>query len=189
MDSSIDELISEFYKNNKLINDSLKELKFISNRNFSGKKSKTISIMSSDVRNRNKIRGSHASGILCLWDTGVSHCVISQHYVKKFQKEFRNNEMIYQTTGGNYKTKYYINIDFTLTEFSETIIINHQFHINSSKDNTFGYDMIIGQDLMKKPGMVVNFNIENLIWNSFIIPMWRDGDNFLKPTLCRARKK
>ena len=83
--------------------------------------------------------------------------MISQHYVKKFQKDFRYNEIIYKTDGGEYKNKYDIKIDFTLPEFSETEIINHCFHINSSKDHNLGYDMIIWRDLMNKLGIIFDF--------------------------------
>ena len=70
--------------------------------------------------------------------------MINSHYVKNFQEEFIHNEITYETTGSNYKTKYDINIYFTLPNFSETKIINHIFHINSSKDKNLGYDMFIG---------------------------------------------
>ena len=89
--------------------------------------------------------------------------MISQHYVKKFRKYFRHNEIIYKTTGSNYKTKYNLKIDFTLPGVSKTKTVNNLFRIDSSKDNTLGYDMIIGQDIMKKLGMIVDFNNENLI--------------------------
>ena len=68
-------------------------------------------------------------------------------------------------------------------------MINHQFHTDSSKYNNLGYDMIIGQDLMKKPGMIVNFKNEYLIWDYIIIPMWRDGANIPKHSLNRFKIK
>ena len=68
-------------------------------------------------------------------------------------------------------------------------IINHQFHINSSKDSTLGYDLIIGRDLMKKPGMIVELNNKELIWENAIVPMLISGANFPKPTLSRAKIK
>ena len=39
------------------------------------------------------------------------------------------------------------------------------------KYNTLGYDMIIGRYLMKKLGMISNFNNKILIWYDVIIPM------------------
>ena len=132
-----------------------------------------------------KVNNSQAvcvDGILWLWDTGASHWVISRHYVKKFWKYFRQNEIIYEAAGGNCKTKYYINIDFILPEFSETRIINHKFHIDSSKYNTLGFYMIKEQYLMKKLVMIVGFNSKNSIW-----VIWRSWDNCLKPTLSRDK--
>ena len=113
--------------------------------------------------------------------------MIHQHYVKKFQEDFRNNEITYENGGGGYKTKYDIKIDFTLPEFSETKIINHQFNIDSSEDNNLGYDMIIGQDLMKKLDMIVNLNNINLIWDNIIVPMWISRANHPTPTLNRSK--
>ena len=48
--------------------------------------------------------------------------------------------------------------------------------------------MIIGQDLMKKIGMIVNFKSKNLIWDNAIVPMGRAGDNCPNPTLRGAKK-
>ena len=42
---------------------------------------------------------------------------------------------------------------------------------------------------MKKPGMIFDFNNENLIWDDVIVPMWRAGYNCLKPTLRRSEIK
>ena len=76
MDSNIDEPISESNKNYKLIDDIPNEFKFSSNRNISEKKSK--------MRKGKKLQEVHAAGLSCLSDTGSSHCVVIQHYVKKF---------------------------------------------------------------------------------------------------------
>ena len=55
--------------------------------------------------------------------------------------------------------------------------------MDSSKDNNFGYDMIIGQDLMNKLVMFVDFRNENLICEDVIVPMWSAGNNCPKPIL------
>ena len=56
-------------------------------------------------------------------------------------------------------------------------MINHQFHIDSCKDKNFGYNMIIGQDLMKKFGVIIYFKNKILILENIIVPMWRSGSN------------
>ena len=66
-------------------------------------------------------------------------------------------------------------------------MVNNKFHINLSKDNNLGYDMIIGWDLMKKLGMIVNFKNKNLIWYDVIVPMWGDVTNHPKTPLNRAK--
>ena len=80
-------------------------MKFSSNINISGKKSKPISATSEDVGKGKKSQEVHAVGLSCFWDTGASHYVISQNYVKKFRKDLRQNEIIYETASGDYKTK------------------------------------------------------------------------------------
>ena len=49
--------------------------------------------------------------------------------------------------------------------------------------------MIIGRDLIKKLGMIVNFKNEKLIWDGVIVPMWRSGYNRPNPTLNRYEIK
>ena len=48
-------------------------------------------------------------------------------------------------------------------------MINHHVHINESKDNNLGYNIIIGRDPIKKLGMIVDFKNENLIWDNVIV--------------------
>ena len=49
--------------------------------------------------------------------------------------------------------------------------------------------MIIGRDLIKKLGMIVNFKNEKLIWDCVIVPMWRSGYNRPNPTLNKSEIK
>ena len=44
--------------------------------------------------------------------------------------------------------------------------------------------MIIGRDLMKKLGVIVDFK-KNLIWDNVIVHIWRAGANQPKPALIR----
>ena len=158
-------------------------MKFSSNKNINVNKFKPIPVTTANVRKENKGWSVHTACLSCFWDTKASHCVINQNYAKNFREDFRHNYITYKTSGGDYKTKYDINIDFTLPEFSETKIINHWFHINSSKDKNIGYGIIIGQDIMKKLGIIVDFGNKNLMRYNFIITMWRSGANITKPAL------
>ena len=83
-----------------------------------------------NVHNKGKkAREIHAAGLTCLWDGGASHSIINYSYVKKFKSRFQRNETIYDTAGGEYKTKYDIKIDFTMPEFSSSEVIRHRFHV------------------------------------------------------------
>ena len=125
MDSTIDGIISESNNYYKIINDIPNELKFSSNRNISGKKSKPIPVTLADVSRGNNIQAVHAAVLSFLWGTGAYHCMIIQQYVKKFRKDFRHHEITYETASGDYKANYNIKIDFILPEFSEAKISNH----------------------------------------------------------------
>ena len=114
MNRTIDNIMIKSNTNNKLMNDIPNEFKLSTNKNISGNKSKPIPVTSENVRKGKKIREVHAAGLSCLWDTGASHCMINQYYVKKPQEDFRHNEKIYETAAGNYKTKYDTKIYFTL---------------------------------------------------------------------------
>ena len=93
MDSTIDKLISDSNNNNKLINYIPKYLKFSYNRNISANKSKQIPAMLADVREWKKIPAVPAAGLFFLWDTGSSHYVIRQHYVKKYDIRYRRQRI------------------------------------------------------------------------------------------------
>ena len=102
-------------------------MKFSSKKNISRKKSKPIPVTLANVRKVMKIQAFHTEGLSWLWDTVASHCVINQHYVKKFREEFRHNEIIYETGDGDYKTKYDTNIYFTLPKFSGNKLLTIDF--------------------------------------------------------------
>ena len=51
------------------------------------------------------------------------------------------------------------------------------------------FDMIIGQDPMKKLSMIFDLDNKNWIWGGFIIPMWIDVDIQPKHTLSRSEIK
>ena len=182
MDCTIYKIISESNKSYKRMNDIPNELKFILNKSISGNESKLIPITLENVRKKKNIWVVHDAGLLWLWDIAASHFAINQHYVKNFQEDFRPNEIPYETSGADYKTKYYIKIYFTLPQFSEKNIINHWYNIDSWKDNNLRYTIIIGEYLMDKLSMIFDFNNKNLIWEDIIVPMWRSGDNCPKPT-------
>ena len=84
MNRTIDNITSESNTNDKLMNGIPNELKFSSKIYINGKKYKPISITSENLCKGKNIWAVHAVDISCLWDTGASHFVINQHYVKKF---------------------------------------------------------------------------------------------------------
>ena len=171
----------------ELMNDNhVDDLKFNSNKRMKYTKPKLIPVTTANIRKGKKGRQLHAAGLSCLWDGGASHSMIRRTYVDKFRKDFRDNKITYDTAGGDYSTKHDVKINFTLPEFSSSKIITHRFHIDDDrKHNNLGYDMIIGQDIMRKIGCITDYNKGTLIWNDTTVPMWNRDVDRPTPTLFR----
>jgi len=74
-----------------------------------------------------------------------------------------------------------------MPEFSASKIINQRFHVdNEEEDMNVGYDMVIGQDLMVKLGLITNYKRKVLIWDEVSVPMRSVYHTDSKPTFSRA---
>ena len=58
---------------------------------------------------------------------------------------------------------------FTLPEFSVSRVIHSEIH--ATKQSLGGYDIIIGRDLLRELGIVLDFNRETIIWGDGEVPM------------------
>ena len=65
-----------------------------------------------------------------------------------------------------------IKVNFFMTDFSSSKIINHRFHAdNYQGDLGIGYDMIIGLDLMVQLRPTAKFKCQVLQWDGATVPM------------------
>ena len=72
-----------------------------------------------------------------------SHCKTAKNWHKE------KTPTVWETVGGTYETLCTADIQFKLPEFSESKLIEFKFHISETNiDETLGYDMIIGRDLL-----------------------------------------
>jgi hypothetical protein len=52
------------------------------------------------------------------------------------------------------------------------------FHVDDRSESSSTYDMIMGQDLLRESGIIMNFNDHTVTWDTDTIPM-KDRDTAL----------
>jgi len=108
--------------------------------------------------------------IYILLDTGCSHTIISKNYLN-LCKSVKKSKSKYSTAVGEYKTSIHGTIKFKLPEFSNSKEITWDMDIGDL--GVLEYDMIIGRDLLKSLGMIIDFKHGVLRWDDVTIPMNR----------------
>ena len=112
--------------------------------------------------------------IYILLDTGCSNTIISKNYLN-LCKSIKKSKSRYSTAVGVYKTSKHGTIKFKLPEFSNSKEITWNMDIGDL--GVLEYDMIIGRDLMKSLGLIIDFKHEVLRWDDVTIPMNRTKIN------------
>ena len=113
-----------------------------------------------------KNRSIKFNNLRALIDSGCSNSLADKKYANKL-KTTKNKS--YSTGNGVLKTNKEAEISLTLSEFSDSKIINWKFDITDSKD--LGYDIIIGRDLMQALGISLCFKENIISWEGNDIPM------------------
>eukprot|EP00957_Ditylum_brightwellii_P042481 3216771-Ditylum_brightwellii.AAC.1 len=86
------------------------------------------------------------------------HCN-NQNYCKKAS---------FKTVAGKFYTAVVVKTAFRLTELNPTAKVDYKLHAA----NTLGvYDMILGRDVIKSLGIVLNHATETITWDDTSIPM------------------
>jgi hypothetical protein len=123
-----------------------------------------------NIRGGKKGRTTVLNGLRVLLDSGSSHSVATTQCAKENKHKWKPQEREFTTAGGVMSTEYESKIRFNLSEFSESKIIEWNFSlVNKSED--IGYDMIIGRDLMKELGLIIDFSKMAVVWEGISIPM------------------
>ena len=82
------------------------------------------------------------------------------------------NRVKCSTASGKYCTAQFVNVPFCIPEFSSRKIISHQFHVaNDEGDSGIGYVMVIGPNLMVQLGLMSDFKIQFIQWDSAEVTM------------------
>ena len=111
-----------------------------------------------------------------LIDCGSSHSMCSTRCAKNKSK-WKKRKNTFSTGGGKLETNYETKVAFSLSEFSNSKIIEWKFNLAERKD--LGYDMIIGRDLLGQLGIIIDYKSNLIDWEGTKIPM-RDYDKFHK---------
>ena len=115
-----------------------------------------------------------------LLDCGLSHsmCLTRCAWGRSTWSEKSNT---FSTLGGNLKTTHEAKIAFSLSELSNSKIIEWKFSLPDRND--LGYDMIIGRDLvLGQLGIIIDYKNNLIDWEGTKIPM-RDYERLRKLNL------
>ena len=114
-----------------------------------------------------------------LLDSGSSHSMCSTRCARG-KSTWSEKSNTFSTGGGNLKTTHEAKVTFSLSEFSNSKIIEWTFSLADRDD--LGYDMIIGRDLLGQLGIIIDYKNNLIDWEGTKIPM-RDYERLRKLNL------
>eukprot|EP00957_Ditylum_brightwellii_P082292 6257257-Ditylum_brightwellii.AAC.1 len=88
-----------------------------------------------------------------LCDSGTAESVISEKYTKEL-KMTKDKKQNWSTVSGTFQTKGKTKAEFKLPELNSFAQIDYKFHVAPLLG---AYDMIIGHDIMKETGLIIDF--------------------------------
>ena len=113
-----------------------------------------------------KIPGSKTVMLRALLDSGAGASLIAEKYCNSMKTS--HNKASFITVAGKFNTAGKVKVAFKLPELNPTAKIDCKFHVAP----TLGmYDMIIGQDLLKSLGIILDHAAETITWNDASISM------------------
>jgi hypothetical protein len=109
-----------------------------------------------------------------LADTGASSSIILEAYTSApFIKTDDSNATIWSTMGGKFSTNKTGFVTFSLPEFNlkKQMCTSWPCHVDDRSESSSTYDMIMGRDLLRELGIIMNFNDHTVTWDTDTIPM------------------
>ena len=95
-------------------------------------------------------------------DTGSERSVI-KHIHSHHGKVSKGHAIKFRTPSGTFTSKDAVDVDFTLSEFSDSRRVRWKFHV-LPENSRLPYDMIIGRDLMRNLKMYVLYYNNVVTW-------------------------
>jgi hypothetical protein len=116
---------------------------------------------------------NHEEHVLrALADTGASSSIILEIYTSKDSiKQNIENKTTWSTMNGQFTTDKTEIVTFLLPEFNLKTQITREFHVDDQSKPSDTYGMILGRDLRRKLGIILNFNDKTVTWDTDTIPM------------------
>ena len=105
--------------------------------------------------------------IRILLDTGASSSIVTQTVVKKLRLK-NSTPTEWNTAAGTMTTNKKCQVEFKMTEFDVEKVIEWNFHVTP---RSFGYDMIVGRDLLEPLGIDIKYSSKAIEWDGISIPM------------------
>ena len=113
-----------------------------------------------------KIPGSETVMLRALLDSGAGASSIAEKYCNR--KKTSQSKSSFITVVGKFNTAGKVKVTFKLPELNPTAKIDYKLHVA----NTLGvYGMILGRDVLKSLGIILNHATETIIWDDASIPM------------------
>lgn len=124
------------------------------------------------IRQNGKVRKKPLS---VLFDTGAKYsCVKAES--SQWGTIRRRQRTTFATPNGLFTTSKKSEIEFNLTEFSESKVVKWNFHV-LPESQPLPYDIIIGRDLMKELNMDVLYSQDVVTWDGIKLPMQKIQDS------------
>ena len=98
--------------------------------------------------------------IQALADSGTAESLVAKKFIRELLIENRNKTS-WTTKAGKFQTNGIMSAKFKLSKLNPKAEIEHKFHVTSTLGR---YDMIIGRDVMKTIGMIIDFKNKLITW-------------------------
>jgi hypothetical protein len=98
--------------------------------------------------------------IRALADSGTAKSLVANKFIRNLPKE-KTKKTSWSTVAGKFQTNGKASAKFKLAELNPTAEIEHKFHVMSTLGR---YDMIIGRDLLKTMGLIIDFENKLISW-------------------------
>lgn len=103
-----------------------------------------------------------------LLDSGASSTLIADKHVTHLTCHQISCPVKWRTTAGAFVTTKQVDAQFILPELHEGRTICARAHVTPSLGQ---YDMILGRDLLRELGMVIDFSQQTVTWDDMSVPM------------------
>ena len=101
--------------------------------------------------------------IQALADSGAAKSLVANKFIRELLIE-KTKKTSWTTVAGKFQTNGKTSARFKLPELNPTAEIEHKCHAMSTPGR---YDKIIGRDVMKTLGMIIDFKNELITWGKY----------------------